>query len=322
MWRCCPLLRCSTLYYHLFENSLLFPPILDEKPFFSAEVRAKQYKEHSPLPFPNRDSPEYEELRKFSCITQIILLTTNENEFQAAITELEPPSNNFNHPVTFPTPGIVVGMFGRNKVAVIKTGVGVSATQDIKDAIAKLPNAKFVIGVGVNYAFNPSKYKLGDVLVSKTISDLKNSFAGNSDLHIDRGEIEVVRDLQKIFCDDLVLKEDFVVSNIVHVSQIHCGKYVSYPVLADNEKIRDQFQAAVPGVIAGEMEGGELLRLQQEGKIEGIIFIKGVIGYADGTTAKGWQFTAAKAALNYTKKKLNFYDDFIPGKPLFQTKSS
>ena len=35
--------------------------------------------------------------------------------------------------------------------------------------------------------------------------------------------------------------------------------------------------------------------------------IKGVAGYADGCGGKEWQFTAALAALNYTKSKLFYY---------------
>lgn len=52
------------------------------------------------------------------------------------------------------------------------------------------------------------------------------------------------------------------------------------------------------------MEGGVLLEFERKRKIKGVIVIKGVVDYADGKKSKEWQYTAAMAALNYTKIKL------------------
>ncbi len=80
----------------------------------------------------------------------------NDNEYQAAVTFLEPPSERLNKSVVFPSAGTVLGNFANHKTALIQTDVGAEAGEYIQDAI----NAKFVIGVGVGYAFDREKYNL------------------------------------------------------------------------------------------------------------------------------------------------------------------
>ena len=65
-----------------------------------------------------------------------------------------------------------------------------------------------------------------------------------------------------------------------------------------------------PRAVGGEMEGqiiagihNDFLNLNPPRKIDAII-IKGVSDHADGNKHKGWQMTAALAAIGYTKFKL------------------
>lgn len=283
----------------------------DEEPDYNSAQQIKLYKQRIPADCPDSGSKEYIELELFSKNIQIILQTVNENEYQAAAVEMKPPTKTFKSSVFFPSPSIVVGMFGRNRAALIQTDVGSNCREYIEDAIEQLPGVKYVIGVGVCYAFNKEKYKCGDVLVSRMISDFRN-FKFDHDKFVNRGEtISIDEELIKIFCNDLTLADKFMVS-ASRSSQVHCGIYVSYPALVNDIKTRDKFQAAVPEVIGGEMEGGELLRLQKKNKkIEGVIVIKGIADYADGSKDKKWQCIAAKAAINYAKTKLDrvpFYD--------------
>ena len=232
----------------------------------------------------------------------------SENEYQAATTLMEPPNKKFERAVVFPSAGTVVGMFADHKTALIQTAGGARAGDYIEDAISTYPNAKFVLGVGAGYAFDSSKYKPADVLISEKISDLKNFKVNVKGEVVNRGEtINVVNTLTLTFCKDLTFEEDFVVSDSGRFSSAHVGNYVSYPAYMDNKEMRDKFCAAVPEAIGGDMEGGELLRFQQKRKIEGIIIIKGVAGYADGYGGSEWQFTAALAALKYAESKLYYY---------------
>ena len=287
---------------------------VDEKPTFDEKEQKKLFRAHRPLPPPTPSSAEHKELLAFTQEVKIILQTVNENEYQAAVTYLTPPSDKFQKAVVFPSAGTVVGYFGVHRVALIQTDVGSNVGDYVQDAKDTFKNAKYVIGVGVGYAFNRDKYKFGDVLVSEKISDLRNWKIDKDGEVVNRGEIiAVVKDLKLIFCKDLQFDDEFEVakpegdSEDGRFAEVHAGTFASYAVLMDNKEMRDRFGAAVPEVIGGEMEGGELLRFQTKKIIDGIIVIKGVVDYGDGTKEKGWQFTAAMAALAYTRDKLKYY---------------
>ncbi len=288
-------------------------PISDEHPIISGKQQAELYQMHMPKSCPGPDTPEYHSLCAFSKKIQIVLQTVGENEFQAATIEMKPVPD-LDHPFFFKSSCIVIGMFGQNKAAVIQTDSGTKAYDEVKAAIEHFPNAKYIIAVGVSHAFDSLKYKPGDVLVSSMISDLKNSRLQDSEL-VDRGQtVNVVMELRKIFCRNLIFTGDFPVSNTGRVSKVYSGIYASYPALVNEKKFRDKFQAAVPEVIGGDMEGGELLQLQQKGEIQGVIIIKAVLDYADATKAKEWQFTSTRAALKYAKSKLDLVPFPDPGK--------
>ncbi len=279
---------------------------IDEQPKYDKEEQKKLFRENRPGHPPNQGSPEHKELSEFKDKIKIILQTINENEYQAAVTFMKPPSENFEKSVVFPSAGTVVGYFGKHRVALIQTDVGANIGDYIKDALKTFKEARFIIGVGVGYAFNRDKYKFGDVLVSKKISNLRNwKFNKDGDV-INRGEIvDIVNDLQKLFCRNLNFEKDFEVAKPNgRVSEVHSGTFASFATLMDNKDMCDKFRKAVPEVIGGEMEGGELMQFQKKRLIEGVIIIKGVVDYGDGLKEKGWQFTAAMAALTYTRDKL------------------
>ena len=245
-------------------------------------------------------------MENFSLEVKLILQTVNDNEYQAAVTLLEPPNKKFSNAVVFPKVGMVLGMFAEKKTALIQTKAGEGAGDFIEDAIKTFPSASYIIGIGVCFAFDESKYKLGDVIVSEKINDLAN-FKFDAEGRVeDRGQaIDVDNDLYRMFCQDLTHGPDFNVSEN-RSSRVHSGRIFSRAILFNNKEMRDKFHDEVHTAIGGEMEGGQLLKYQQKHKIKGIILIKGVVDYADGNKAKNWQFTSALAALNYTRSKLLF----------------
>lgn len=191
---------------------------------------------------------------------EIILQTVNLNEYQAAVTFMEPPSGKFTKAVVFPKNGMVVGMISGKKTALIQTEIGENVDKYVDKAKKIFCNAQFVIGVGVCFAFDKSKYQLGDVLVSDKISDLANlKFDAKGEI-INRGQIvDIVHSLQTIFC--LTVEHDAEVkASETRNSKVSKGTFISHPFLVDNEQIRDKIHAAVPTAIGGEMEGGKLLR--------------------------------------------------------------
>lgn len=151
-----------------------------------------------------------------------------------------------------------MGVFAGKKTALIQTDVGSNLVDYVQDAINTFPSATFAIGVGIGYAFDGAKHKLGDVLVSQKISDLRNLKFNSAGDVIDR--VSVVNSLILVFCKDLTFDEDFIVSNRGRFSKVFAGRYASYTALMNNKEMRAD---AVPEVIGGEMEGGELMRFQQ-----------------------------------------------------------
>lgn len=273
-----------------------------EVPKMSVSEGKDMYDEKMPMNSSNLNTKEIQQLAKFCLEVEFIIFTINDNEYHAAACLIETPAENFNRAVFYPKANMVVGMFAMKKSAVIQTDVGVNCDSFIKEAIDTFPNAHFVFGVGVCYAFDREKYKLGDVLVSKQICDLTNSkFKKNGKIE-NRGQtIDVHDDLKRLFCMDLV--SDFEVTD-KRKSEVHSGQMASLPNLMDNKVMRNKLQTALPTAIGGEMEGGQLLKFQRKRNIKGVIVIKGVVDYGDGTKTKEWQFTAAMAALHYTKFKL------------------
>ena len=257
---------------------------------------------------PKREN--FKALKAFCDEVQWIIQVVNENEYQAAVTFMKPPGSEFQRTVIFPRPNIIVGMFADKKTALIHTGGGSNCSDYVQDAVKAFPKAKFVIGTGICYAFDSEQHKLGDVLVSKQICDLRNLQLKIEGI-VDHGQrVDVVKDLQDVFCKDLICDECFPVSE-QHISQVSTGQFVSFPFDVQSKEISVKIQKLVPYAIGGDMEGGELLKFQTKKKIEGVIVIKGVTHYANKNSAEEWEFTATLAALHYAESKLYYYNGKI-----------
>ncbi len=66
----------------------------------------------------------------------------------------------------------MVGMFANQKMALIQTESGHDVTFNVIAAVDAFPNAKFILSVGICYAFD-KKIKIGDVLVSNEVASFK-----------------------------------------------------------------------------------------------------------------------------------------------------
>ena len=265
-------------------------------PLYTRDEQEKMYRDSRPVLCPEAERTAME---KFSLEVELILQTVNDNEYQAAVTLLEPPNKKFSKPIVY-KPGIVLCMFAKKKTALIH---GEGAVDFIEDAIKTFPSASYVIGVGVCFAFDESKCKLGDVIVSEKINDLANfKFDAEGRVENRAQAIHVDNDLYRIFCQDLIHDPDFKVSEH-RSSRVHSGRIISSTI-----ELRDKLHDVhvVDPIAIGGMDCGQLLKFKQKGKIKGIITIKGVSDYANGNKAKEWQFISALAALHYTRSKLLF----------------
>lgn len=286
------------------DNDLIMLYFLEiETPLFTQAEQEKMYRDNKPEG--PRGNAERASLQSFSLEVELLLQTVNDNEYQAAVTFLRPPSAEFSKAIVFPKVGMVVGVFAGKKTALIQTKVGLGGAGDfVEEAIETFPSVSYVIGIGVCYAFDQSMYKPGDVVVSEQISDLASSkFDADGEVE-NRGQtVAVVNDLYRMFCQDLIHEPDFKVSEN-RSSRVYSGTLLSYPMLLTSKEMRDRFHNEIRTAVGGEMEGGQLLRFEQKRKIKGIIAIKGIVNYAEGSQAKDWQFTSASAALHYAQSKL------------------
>ena len=272
-------------------------------------MQKQLFRENRPSRPPKRATDDHSLLDDFCRRVQFIVQVVNENEYQAAITHMKPPENtSFQRAVVFPRPGTVVGMFADKKTALIYTSEGSDCSDFVQDAIETFPNAQFVLGIGVGYAFNREQQKLGDVLVSKQICGLKKlRFDTNNEL-VDHGQrVDVVKDLTTTFCMDMTCEEDFKVSDKDRCSKFCAGQFASLPIIVESKEMRDKLHRTLPDAVGGDMESGELLKFHLKEKVKGIAVIKGVVHYADGNRADEWEFTASLAALHYANSKLYYY---------------
>ncbi len=270
-------------------------------------------RDNIPARSPKKDTEEYALLQKYQNEVEVILHTLNDNEYNAATTYLSAPDiegGSFKKATIFPRTGIVLGTFAEKKVALIQTQQGSKIRGDIEGAIKMFPNAICILGIGVCYAMDDQKFKLGDVLISNKINDFEN-FKYRADGEIeDRGQaINIIDPLLRIFCQNTDNHDSLNVTS-ERSFKAFPGTLVCSPQLVNNLQERERRKKAVPTAIGGEMEGGELLKFIRKGNIKGIIIIKGVADYGDGRKSKEWQFMAAMAAFKYAESKLSYVANF------------
>ena len=267
------------------------------------------------LPRPPDGSPELKALQKFAAEVVIILHTTvSPSEMPAVLKDmtapelglqLDGPINLLSVPNT-----IILGMFGGYKCAIVQTEQGQKCKKEIESALDKhLQNTRFVIALGMAYSI--PKYKFGDVLVSKNIRGVFNPRMEEACIKPRSSEyfcVPVSGYLSKTFGRNLDNWHDFECSNTGRISRVYAGDIVSVPWLVADETTRDKLLVNFPDAIGGEMEGLELLQIQKDFQPRklGVIIIKGAADHADKDKKAGklWQYTAARAAVCFTKFKL------------------
>lgn len=273
---------------------------------YSTRKQQLLYHDKKPVRPPKQGTGEFEVLKKICQEVEIIIQVENENEYQAAVTVMKSPCHaQFSSAVKFPRSNTVVGMFGEMKTCLLYSNQGIDSSDHVQDVIENFPHAKFVIGMGIGYAFDSSKHSLGDVLVSKQICHLPNpKFDANNEI-ADCGEhVNVMNDVMATFCMNLEHEKPFFVSNKNRCSKVDAGRIVSFPTSINDKKMRDKINYSLLEAIGGGTEGGQLLKFMLKRQIEGVAVIRGVSHYADGTMGNEWEFTASLAALHYASSKL------------------
>lgn len=261
-------------------------------------------------------------LKMFCNSVEIILHTVNDNEREAVLDLLECPELEISgqcfpkKPVNLSaSERIVLGMFGGYRCGLIQTGMGDNCNEEVKEAFKKFPRAKFILAIGVAYALNPDKAKLGDVLFSKSIYAFGNIKASGGRVW-PRDDSLTYYKMPNNLLVAFTKKEKQWPAKIgfpcaetelgyFRLSEVQCGSFLSWEVLIDDKKLRDDLREKYSEAIGGEMEGAQLIKITEEleksaGRKIGVAIIKGVADFADGEKNKIWQLTASMAAASFT----------------------
>ena len=208
---------------------------------------------------------------------------------------------------------VYLGVIYDNPVGLLTCGHGRECEDTIKQAFPLFPNAKYLVAAGVCYAFDDKNCNLGDVLISNQIIDLGNYQIGDAIESL--GDHTTMKDqIKSIFCSDTTRVKAFEVTEEGRNAEYFVGRIVSAPNLVDDSGMKEKFRDCVEHiqVYGGEMEGGELLQLQNNGikmpngdkKFVEVIVIKSVTNFANGKKTKEWQFIGVQAAFNYVKDQI------------------
>ena len=258
---------------------------------------------------PKQDNLDY---RKFHERVQYVFSTVNDNEFNAATTMITAPDiEDGSDVITTINAGVYIGMMGSHPVGLIQHGPGRDCSKMLKEGIMNFPNAEYLVAVGVCYGFSHSNTELADVLISKDIIDLESCRISEESIEIHHTNMK--DEIYNIFC---------VLPDQVTGLEVACDRYANHivgtiasgPNLVDNTDLQVKINYHVKSkAYGGEMEGGELLRLQKDGidmpdgskKYIQVIVIKAVTEYAFCSKNKEWQFIGAQAAFHYVKSKMD-----------------
>ena len=236
---------------------------------------------------------------------EFVLFTVNDNEFIAGTIYVNSPDIEKDHTPNCSVfkPGICMGMFAGHPVGLIKTDMGRVSGEELADVVIHFPNVKYVVSIGVCYAFDHDK-KLADVLISDRISAFDTPKVNEAFTQCRGCTLTLEGKMKRVFCDTPSTVEEFPVSK--HRSaKFYTGPIASCSILINDLNFRDKLGKSLKlKPIGGEMEGGELIRFNRKNGKD-VIIIKGVCDYADGQKEKSWQLIAAAAAFHYAKQKMS-----------------
>ena len=248
---------------------------------------------------------------------KLILQTCNENEKWAVYEKLQPPKPaiskvQLERALYIPENDTVIGTFAGYTIAVLTTEQGKKSERELKRALDTFPNAQAIIGVGIGFGKNQESISLADVMVSDHIEDVsqvsveQKSKEKRIKIAQRGGCVPMKTELLRYFKDKTTqwhLGNAFQVSKEGRISQAKVGTVVSCETLVRSKDLRDEYMDLMAQAVGGETEGSSLLNMiewmKKDQRQLSVIVIKGVTDYGDNQKEKKWQFTAAKAAVDF-----------------------
>lgn len=256
---------------------------------------------------------------------KLILHTCNDNEYWAVREKLKPPvvkDSEIKHCIEVNSGMATIGIFAGYTVAVLFTRQCVQAESPLDDALKVFQNAEAILGLGIGYGKDRESIKFADVMVSDFIDDAsqikierKKVKRRGSCLQMENSLLQHFRKCKSEW--DRTFKVS--AKRRGRSSEVKLGTIVSSTILLKDKLIKTEFMNLMEKAVGGEMEGWVLCKLVEKMKKErrqlSVAVIKGVSDYGDEEKSDDWQFTAAKAAVDFAHFCLQKTDGkakFIP----------
>ena len=253
----------------------------------------------------------------YSSKIKFILLTGSDHEFNAAATYLHSPSieghvQDAKDTATSLQQNIVIGTFAGGPIALIQTSKEKNMNNFFETVLGIFPDAKYIISTGTGFAVQQKEMKLGDVFISSGVTVIDDYSVNIDDsmayIHIQGSHMHTIDFLQTMFCFDSSVPKKFEVTEI-RVSDYQISDIISGIDLSEDSRLYNKTSIIVDlNAVGGDVNGRELMQLQNEGKIKGFIVIKSVTEYIDSKKKNIWKFTGAMAAVHYVEQKMIPYN--------------
>ena len=238
----------------------------------------------------------------------IILVTATKVEYQAVMHTAKPTGRDGKKYVKVTTEdgsNFMLGSYGENTVAIIRTGQGPKKTREKLEKVQPTIKAKYVIAIGICYGMNDEKSNLGDIIVAESVWDISQSCETDDETQFHAKEYPTGEKLQKIIADDGTFK---VLPDVTPVS-IHRGNLVTENTLVRKKKRKEDILKQIKKALGGEMEAEGINAVAKNGKYEWIV-IKAIADWGDAhkESCRKWQeyasIAAARFVLHCLKDKL------------------
>ena len=284
-------------------------------PKYGNEYLQKIKDKKEPMQKLNEGNKNFEEIKQFSQDVQLLIHVVNENEVWAVLDHMDGPklsSGNLPKPINLELNQIILGMFSKYKAALVHTKMGSSCEDELLHAFQILPNIKAIIALGIAWGrcYQPHELEMADVLVATRILSLDGNekIQDGHTIYRNRCYYDIHNQFVRIFAWGKGTWSDFCCTD-GRQSVAHPGVIISLPKLVNDIKFRDQLvEENDREAKGGEMESYVLVKLVHDKKLKPdikVAVIKGVSDFADGHKHDEWQLTAAMAAVNYAKHKLD-----------------
>jgi nucleoside phosphorylase len=229
----------------------------------------------------------FEEINSLIELGVILIVTATPTETEALHQKMNPLLDEFNLiEVTKGNNTYYIGFLGNYIIANVECGdMGSSASAGsiitVSNAITHI-SPKFVLMVGIAFGVNKTKQNIGDVLVSKTISQYEIQRLGEENIW--RGS----KPEANIFlrnCFKNIRGWEFKLPN-EEKAKIEVCEILSGEKLVDDIDYREDLLSEFPNAKGGEMEGAGLYTACNDKDIPWVL-VKSICDFADGKKGEG-----------------------------------